>query len=110
MPFAESFLKQDKRIITLDVARQEVMTKDSLEDISYDQSNTIVFAIPHGHGARRDFGINRVCGNQPSGEKATERTERSITSLAVSVTLIQSSTHASFGRHSAKNNSSNSER
>jgi len=29
-PFAESFLKQDKRIITLDVARQEVMTKDNI--------------------------------------------------------------------------------
>jgi len=29
-PFAESFLKQDTRIITLDVARQEVMTKDNI--------------------------------------------------------------------------------
>ncbi|MDH5450458.1 MAG: SPFH domain-containing protein [Candidatus Bathyarchaeota archaeon] len=29
-PLAESFLKQDKRIITLDVARQEVMTKDNI--------------------------------------------------------------------------------
>jgi len=29
-PFAESLLKQDKRIITLDVARQEVMTKDNI--------------------------------------------------------------------------------
>jgi len=29
-PFAESFLKQDMRIITLDVARQEVMTKDNI--------------------------------------------------------------------------------
>ena len=29
-PFAESFLKQDKRIITLDVSRQEVMTKDNI--------------------------------------------------------------------------------
>ncbi len=29
-PFAESFLKQDKRIITLDVARQEVMTNDNI--------------------------------------------------------------------------------
>ena len=29
-PFAESFLKQDKRIITLDVARQEVLTKDNI--------------------------------------------------------------------------------
>jgi regulator of protease activity HflC (stomatin/prohibitin superfamily) len=29
-PIAESFLKQDKRIITLDVARQEVMTKDNI--------------------------------------------------------------------------------
>ena len=29
-PFAESFLKQDRRIITLDVARQEVMTKDNI--------------------------------------------------------------------------------
>jgi len=29
-PFAESFLRQDRRIITLDVARQEVMTKDNI--------------------------------------------------------------------------------
>jgi regulator of protease activity HflC (stomatin/prohibitin superfamily) len=29
-PLAESFLKQDKRIITLDVPRQEVMTKDNI--------------------------------------------------------------------------------
>ena len=29
-PFAESFLKQDKRIITLDVSRQEVMTRDNI--------------------------------------------------------------------------------
>jgi regulator of protease activity HflC (stomatin/prohibitin superfamily) len=29
-PIAESFLKRDKRIITLDVARQEVMTKDNI--------------------------------------------------------------------------------
>ncbi len=29
-PLAESFLKQDKRIVTLDVARQEVMTKDNI--------------------------------------------------------------------------------
>ena len=29
-PLAESFLKQDKRIITLDVSRQEVMTKDNI--------------------------------------------------------------------------------
>jgi len=29
-PFVESFLKQDKRIITLDIARQEVMTKDNI--------------------------------------------------------------------------------
>lgn len=29
-PFAENFLKQDKRIITLDVSRQEVMTKDNI--------------------------------------------------------------------------------
>jgi len=29
-PLAENFLKQDKRIITLDVARQEVMTKDNI--------------------------------------------------------------------------------
>lgn len=29
-PIVESFLKQDKRIITLDVARQEVMTKDNI--------------------------------------------------------------------------------
>jgi len=29
-PLAESFLRQDKRIITLDVARQEVMTKDNI--------------------------------------------------------------------------------
>ena len=29
-PLAESFLKQDRRIITLDVARQEVMTKDNI--------------------------------------------------------------------------------
>ncbi|UCE43759.1 MAG: SPFH domain-containing protein [Candidatus Bathyarchaeota archaeon] len=29
-PFVESFLKQDKRIITLDVSRQEVMTKDNI--------------------------------------------------------------------------------
>jgi len=29
-PIAESFLKQDKRIITLDVSRQEVMTKDNI--------------------------------------------------------------------------------
>jgi len=29
-PLAESFIKQDKRIITLDIARQEVMTKDNI--------------------------------------------------------------------------------
>ncbi len=29
-PVAESFLKQDRRIITLDVSRQEVMTKDNI--------------------------------------------------------------------------------
>lgn len=29
-PIAESFLRQDKRIITLDVSRQEVMTKDNI--------------------------------------------------------------------------------
>ena len=29
-PLAENFLKQDKRIITLDVSRQEVMTKDNI--------------------------------------------------------------------------------
>ena len=29
-PIAESFLKQDKRIITLDVSRQEVMTRDNI--------------------------------------------------------------------------------
>jgi len=29
-PFAESFLKQDRRIVTLDVSRQEVMTKDNI--------------------------------------------------------------------------------
>ncbi len=29
-PFAETFLKQDRRIITLDVSRQEVMTKDNI--------------------------------------------------------------------------------
>jgi regulator of protease activity HflC (stomatin/prohibitin superfamily) len=29
-PLAETFLKQDKRIVTLDVARQEVMTKDNI--------------------------------------------------------------------------------
>ena len=29
-PFFESFLKQDKRIVTLDVSRQEVMTKDNI--------------------------------------------------------------------------------
>lgn len=29
-PLAETFLKQDKRIITLDVARQEVMTRDNI--------------------------------------------------------------------------------
>jgi regulator of protease activity HflC (stomatin/prohibitin superfamily) len=29
-PLAETFLKQDRRIITLDVARQEVMTKDNI--------------------------------------------------------------------------------
>jgi len=29
-PLAENFLKQDKRIITLDIARQEVMTKDNI--------------------------------------------------------------------------------
>ena len=29
-PLAESFLRQDKRIITLDVPRQEVMTKDNI--------------------------------------------------------------------------------
>jgi regulator of protease activity HflC (stomatin/prohibitin superfamily) len=29
-PLIESFLKQDKRIITLDIARQEVMTKDNI--------------------------------------------------------------------------------
>jgi regulator of protease activity HflC (stomatin/prohibitin superfamily) len=29
-PFMETFLKQDKRIITLDISRQEVMTKDNI--------------------------------------------------------------------------------
>jgi regulator of protease activity HflC (stomatin/prohibitin superfamily) len=29
-PFAETFLKQDKRIINLDISRQEVMTKDNI--------------------------------------------------------------------------------
>ena len=29
-PLAESFLKQDRRIVTLDVSRQEVMTKDNI--------------------------------------------------------------------------------
>jgi regulator of protease activity HflC (stomatin/prohibitin superfamily) len=29
-PFAETFLQQDKRIVTLDVQRQEVMTKDNI--------------------------------------------------------------------------------
>lgn len=29
-PLAESFLKQDKRIITLDISRQEVMTRDNI--------------------------------------------------------------------------------
>jgi len=29
-PFAESFLKQDRRIITLDVSRQDVMTRDNI--------------------------------------------------------------------------------
>jgi regulator of protease activity HflC (stomatin/prohibitin superfamily) len=29
-PLAETFLKQDRRIITLDVSRQEVMTKDNI--------------------------------------------------------------------------------
>ena len=29
-PLVENFLKQDKRIITLDIARQEVMTKDNI--------------------------------------------------------------------------------
>lgn len=29
-PLAESFLKQDKRIVTLDVSRQEVMTRDNI--------------------------------------------------------------------------------
>jgi regulator of protease activity HflC (stomatin/prohibitin superfamily) len=29
-PYIESFLKQDKRIITLDISRQEVMTKDNI--------------------------------------------------------------------------------
>lgn len=29
-PFAETFLRQDRRIITLDVSRQEVMTKDNI--------------------------------------------------------------------------------
>ncbi len=29
-PLAESFLKQDRRIITLDISRQEVMTKDNI--------------------------------------------------------------------------------
>lgn len=29
-PFVESFLKQDKRIVALDVSRQEVMTKDNI--------------------------------------------------------------------------------
>ncbi len=29
-PLAETFLKQDKRIVTLDVSRQEVMTKDNI--------------------------------------------------------------------------------
>ena len=29
-PYIETFLKQDKRIITLDISRQEVMTKDNI--------------------------------------------------------------------------------
>ena len=29
-PYVETFLKQDKRIITLDISRQEVMTKDNI--------------------------------------------------------------------------------
>ena len=29
-PYIETFLKQDKRIITLDIQRQEVMTKDNI--------------------------------------------------------------------------------
>lgn len=29
-PYVESFLKQDRRIITLDISRQEVMTKDNI--------------------------------------------------------------------------------
>lgn len=39
-PFAESFLKQDKRIVALDVPRQEVMTKDNIS-VSID---AVVFA------------------------------------------------------------------
>jgi regulator of protease activity HflC (stomatin/prohibitin superfamily) len=39
-PFVESFLKQDKRIVTLDVPRQEVMTKDNIS-VSVD---AVVFA------------------------------------------------------------------
>ena len=39
-PFVESFLKQDKRIVTLDVPRQEVMTKDNIS-VSID---AVVFA------------------------------------------------------------------
>ncbi|MEM2104509.1 MAG: SPFH domain-containing protein [Candidatus Bathyarchaeia archaeon] len=39
-PFAESFLKQNKRIVALDVSRQEVMTKDNIS-VSID---AVVFA------------------------------------------------------------------
>ncbi|MBS7646294.1 hypothetical protein KEJ24_00425 [Candidatus Bathyarchaeota archaeon] len=39
-PFVESFLKQDKRIVALDVPRQEVMTKDNIS-VSVD---AVVFA------------------------------------------------------------------
>jgi regulator of protease activity HflC (stomatin/prohibitin superfamily) len=39
-PFAEVFLKQDKRIVTLDVSRQEVMTKDNIS-VSIDAVNFV---------------------------------------------------------------------
>lgn len=39
-PLAEVFLKQDKRIVTLDVSRQEVMTKDNIS-VSIDAVNFV---------------------------------------------------------------------
>jgi regulator of protease activity HflC (stomatin/prohibitin superfamily) len=39
-PLAEAFLRQDKRIVTLDVSRQEVMTKDNIS-VSIDAVNFV---------------------------------------------------------------------